>query len=418
MRIDARVVLLAAITLFRRLLVLPETPELRIETLGEVRRGGPLPTVLDVIEIPQQHMSEGRGETHVGGDQVADVCAREPRDALLLQQTIVDGEVGVEDGGLVVDVVRCAVRGAIEKELREERKVVGPPDVAVVDGHEEDDASEVSDAAVDQGVQRHPKGRAQGGNVLPIERNGQEPETFVSGRAAEKVGEDQVVLRGQTEDGDALEDGEDVLREHFPKEDDDENDVEDLELAPGLPLVPVEGFKEGGDWQIDGPQQLGRVHQDFSEEPSNAEADQLRGDCDENACRVRRVATVEELLRGKCLSGQGGLRGRRSHERDGGMLLEVERVGIEPFSNGSSSWNDKSKTLAENVGKDGQEDDGDVDCLRLEIEDFLEGGAEDGQSDAFAFVSWFSLSRFSETPFLPKKNIRKVQGFRVGSSST
>ena len=56
--------------------------------------------------------------------------------------------------------------------------------------------------------------------------------------------------------------------------------------------------------QVDRPEHLGWVHQDFSEETSNAEADQLRSDCDEDARTDRRIAPVEELLSCKRLRGQ------------------------------------------------------------------------------------------------------------------
>ena len=116
-------------------------------------------------------MRERSGQAHVGSDQVADVRAREPRYALLLQLIVVDGEVGVEDTALVVDIIGRAVGGAVEEELREEGEVLRSPYVVVVQSHEQDDAAQVADAAVRQRVQWHPQGRAQGGNVLPVERD-------------------------------------------------------------------------------------------------------------------------------------------------------------------------------------------------------------------------------------------------------
>ena len=124
-------------------------------------------------------MCECCSEAHIGGDQIGNVRAGKPWNTLLLQQVLVDTEVGIEDGGLIVDIVGGAVRRAVKEKLGEERKVLGSPGVVVVETHEQNNATKISDAAVNQSIQGHPERRAQRGNILPVERDRQETKTFV-----------------------------------------------------------------------------------------------------------------------------------------------------------------------------------------------------------------------------------------------
>ena len=141
-------------------------------------------------------------------------------------------------------------------------------------------------------------------------------------------------------------------------------------------------FEQSGDREINRPQELRGIDEHIPKQTGNTEADQLRGERDEDTSRTTRVAAVEELLGGQCLRGRCGLRGGRSHDCDCGMLLLVERAGVEETEE-TPARDDEGHEFAEDVGDHAQEDDGDEDGLGLEVEDFLEDGAEDGEAGAW-----------------------------------
>lgn len=95
--------------------------------------------------------------------------------------------------------------------LRHKGEILRFEGVAVINTHEEDDASKISDVFVDQSVEWKPKWGSEWRNVVPIERDGQEAHTLVSRSSAEEVGEYGTVLVGEAEDRHSLEDSEDVL---------------------------------------------------------------------------------------------------------------------------------------------------------------------------------------------------------------
>ena len=92
-----------------------------------------------------------------------------PWKTVCLELLVVDGVVRVQDHGLVVLGVVGVVGRIREQNLGQEWEVLGPVDIAVVQTHEEDGASNVSDETVDKGLQRHPQGRLSSGNVVPVE---------------------------------------------------------------------------------------------------------------------------------------------------------------------------------------------------------------------------------------------------------
>ena len=171
MRIKSRIILQAIVALIRRLLVSPELPGARVQQLLQITRRRPHPSSFNVFEVPQHHVRQGGRQTHIGGDEVGDVSSCEPGDAFLRELGVVDFELVVEDEGLVVDNVAGAVGGGVEEFLGEEGEVVGPPDVAVVDAHEQNVAPNDTDHLVDQRLQRIPKRTPQTSNIIPIKAN-------------------------------------------------------------------------------------------------------------------------------------------------------------------------------------------------------------------------------------------------------
>jgi len=70
---------------------------------------------------------------------------------------------------------------------------LGSPDVAVVKCHGKYDTSEVTDEAVDQGLEGHPERGAEAGDVVPVEADAQETHSLVTLRTTEEVCENGVV---------------------------------------------------------------------------------------------------------------------------------------------------------------------------------------------------------------------------------
>lgn len=66
---------------------------------------------------------------------------------------MVDLEFIIENCGLVVNVVNGTVRAAGEELLCQEREVLSSEGVAVVQTHEENDASEVTNELVKESIQ-------------------------------------------------------------------------------------------------------------------------------------------------------------------------------------------------------------------------------------------------------------------------
>lgn len=62
------------------------------------------------------------------------------------------------------------------------------------------------------------------------------------------------------------------------------------------------------------------------------------------------------------------------------MLLHVERSWIEEATNSTLSRNDQRHEFSENVGEDGQKNHRHVDCLWLEVKDFLQDRSEARQA--------------------------------------
>lgn len=184
----------------------------------------------------------------------------------------------------------------------------------------------------------------------------------------------------QAENGDTLEHGEDVLRENFPHQEEKEDDVKELQTLLGDGLVAVQRLQQGGDGQVHGPQHVSWVDQNLTEHTRNAETDKLRGDDNEDTRGLVGIATVEKLLSSQSFRGQSGLRRSGGHEGDGGVLLHVEGERVQEAANGALARDEVGHSLAENVAQHGQENDGDVDGLRLEVENFLEHGTEAGQA--------------------------------------
>jgi hypothetical protein len=61
------------------------------------------------------------------------------------------------------------------------------------------------DIPVDEGLEREPERRLSSSDVVPVEADGQEPETFVTLGTTEQLGEDEVIALGQAENGDTGE---------------------------------------------------------------------------------------------------------------------------------------------------------------------------------------------------------------------
>src|SRR6478735_8046257 len=65
------------------------------------------------------------------------------------------------------------------------------------------------------------------------------------------------------------------------------------------------------------------------------------------------------------------------------MLLSVPGTGVEKTTDATPAWDDVSETGTERLSEDGQEHDGDVDDLGLEVHDLLEDTTKGRQSNAY-----------------------------------
>ena len=122
---------------------------------------------------------------------------------LLLELGLVEGEVVVED--LKLGVLRAVL---VEEKLREERHVLRVPDIVLVAQAEREDADDNTGVERKLGRQRREKrtdSASARANVVPIERNGEESKTLVTGSATEDAGDPWRVTSGQANDGDTGE---------------------------------------------------------------------------------------------------------------------------------------------------------------------------------------------------------------------
>lgn len=242
--------------------------------------------------------------------------------------------------------------------------------------HEKDVAANYTNHHVDGSLERVPQRRIEGGNIIPVKTEREESKTFVTRGTTEEIGEDEIVLVSQAEDGNTGEDNENVFRKEFPDEHANEDNVPNTHAVFGLCLVAVNSFKKSGDGQSHGPKHLCWVDDDVAEETSNTETEELRGQDDENTSCLAGVTTVEQFLCSQCFSGESTDSGSRSHNGNGSMFLLVERVRVEVTKN-ALARDRNGHGISENVCNDSQEDQRHENGLGLEIEDFLEDRRKD-----------------------------------------
>lgn len=65
------------------------------------------------------------------------------------------------------------------------------------------------------------------------------------------------------------------------------------------------------------------------------------------------------------------------------MFLSVPGAGVEKTTDATPAWDDVRETGTERFSEDGQEHDGDVDDLGLEVHDFLEDSTKGRQSNTY-----------------------------------
>jgi len=180
--------------------VLPEHVSSWIEQLFNVLNRDEFPSDLDLIIVPEEHVNERCGETGIGRDEIGNVRACEPGDALSVDSCVIDDEVRVEDGCDVVWNEVGSVGRAVKELLGEEGKIERSPDIAIVQPHVQNDTAKVADATVDQGLQRQRERRSKTSDVVPIKGQGQEAKTLITLGTTKKIGEDQTVLIGEAKD--------------------------------------------------------------------------------------------------------------------------------------------------------------------------------------------------------------------------
>lgn len=166
------------------------------------------------------------------------------------------------------------------------------------------------------------------------------------------------------------------FRNQFPYKENAEYDPEHPKPLPGLALITMKCFQDRGDREVSRVKHLCRPKKGFPHHSSDPVTNKLGRKSDEDTGPLTRVSTEKQLLYGECLSRQGRDGGSRGHDDGSSVFLLVERSRVEESTYGTPSRDEESHGFTDGISQDGQEHDGDVDDLGLEVEDFLQDGAE------------------------------------------
>ncbi|OAQ94804.1 hypothetical protein VFPFJ_00913 [Purpureocillium lilacinum] len=217
----------------------------------------------------------------------------------------------------------------MEEGRRHERKRLGAPCVVV----EQAQHSGVPDNIPDPGVELLLQGERQvrALDVLPIEREVEQPHALVRRRAAEDGREDLArigwgVHRREAEDGDAAEPCHDVRGEDLPDGSDAEGPAKlDQTVTVGA-AVEVQVLEEHHLRQRRPVDHLGGVHDQGSQQSGQDEAAERDGKGGQDGGGGRDGAVVEEPFDGVDFhSGETVVTGRGDEGRDD-VLLDLERL--------------------------------------------------------------------------------------------
>jgi hypothetical protein len=332
-------------------------------------------------------------QTKVGRHQISNIGSRQIRNTVGLHCIDINHEVRGDNFGCVISGKAGRIRRAVEQQLGHEWEVLRTPGVGIVKSHGEDNTSQVADTAVDQRLHGEIQRRSETSNVVPVKGDGSQSHALITLGTTKQVGEYQVVLVSQAEDGNTDQNREDILvtislfhgqtilggigeqaylGEPLPHEQSGKNDPKHLESLASLGFGTVQGFHDGGDGQIGRVQHLGRPQQNTAHHAGHTVPDELRRHGDEDSRRSVGVASVPQLLHCQSLRGQSRDGRGRGHDDGRGVLLSVERPWVEEAANGTPSRDKGGHCVAQRVGEDGQEHGRDIDDLRLEVEDLLQ----------------------------------------------
>lgn len=137
--------------------MLPELVCLRAKKLLHVGDRDPGPSQADFGIVPEKHVHDCGSETGVRSDEIVDVGSGQVRKTLLVDEIIIDGEVGVHDGSLVVRNMAGSVGTSIVEELGHEGEVLCAPVVSIVETHRQSDTTDVTKITVEECLKGHPE---------------------------------------------------------------------------------------------------------------------------------------------------------------------------------------------------------------------------------------------------------------------
>ncbi len=166
--------------------------------------------------------------------------------------------------------------------------------------------------------------------------------------------------------------------------------------------LSVEGGEERSVTQVGRPDHGSGPHEPSTEETSHGETDELGAERQEDDVAEAPVEVVEDVLDGRDVGSVGTLVGDVRHDSDNGVLLDVERTGVEGEAAEGS--------LEDLGGEDlGHEDTHRV-CEQLGDERGDGGG---GVSVAEQLVdTWITMVNS-----IPRTQVRNVMTGMVGSST-
>ena len=130
-------------------------------------------------------------------------------------------------------------------------------------------------------------------------------------------------------------------------------------------------LQQSGERKIHRIQHLCRIDESLTEKTSYTISEKLRREGDKDTSSLVGVTTIVESLSGESLCRKSRDGTGRSAQCDGSVLLHVEGTRVEESADGTDARDGESHQLAEDVCNDTQENNGDENGLRLEVEDFL-----------------------------------------------
>ncbi|KAH3662228.1 hypothetical protein OGAPHI_005476 [Ogataea philodendri] len=165
------------------------------------------------------------------------------------------------NGSLVVNQVVTRLGLFVIKRLRQEWEVLRFPHITPVNTREDGDTEEVTEQVVDGSIQRNGQWRTSTGNVVPVETDGQEAQSFVTVGTTKDSGNVGGMWISETWDGETNQPWEHPFWKDLEQEGGQEEVVEVSQLFLSLFLVVMQGVDSSHHWDTVRVEHFGWVKQ-------------------------------------------------------------------------------------------------------------------------------------------------------------